>query len=98
PMANNVDQRLMLVHVDFGSVNDTSRTKREAAQRLIDRLRVIPGVLDIVPDAVFARTSRLAVHPDDRGSATLAAEPFTISVVGARPGYFRLVDMPMVRG
>jgi predicted permease len=97
-MANNVDQRLMVLRVDFGSVNDTSRATRNAAQRLIDQLRMIPGIVDIVPDAIYARTSRLVVHPDDRGASIAAAEPFQIVVVGARPRYFSLVDMPMVRG
>ena len=97
-MANNVDQRLMLVNVDLGSVNDTSRTRREAARRLSDQLRVVPGVVDIVPDAVYARSSRLVVHAEDRSSSAAAAEPFNMIVVGARPGYFTLIDMPMVRG
>jgi putative ABC transport system permease protein len=97
-MANHVDQRLMVLNVGFGSVNDTSRAKREMTRRLVDQLSVIPGVVRVVPDAGYARTARLAVHSDDRGPSIAAAEPFNISVVGARPGYFPLVDMPMVRG
>jgi predicted permease len=97
-MANDVDQRLIFLRVDFGSVNDVSTARRASAQRLIDRLREIPGVVNVVPDAVYVRTARLAVHPDDRGSTSAAAEPFNINVVGTRPGYFKLIDMPMVRG
>lgn len=49
-MANDVDQHLITLSVAFRADNATPKAQRASAQRLMDRLRVMPGVV-----GVFAR-------------------------------------------
>ena len=91
-MANGVDQRLIYLRVD------RHRVSMVEVQRLMDRMRGLPGVVQVIPDALHIRAGRVAVHPDDRGSSTDAAESFQGEINGAQPGYFDMFDIPIVRG
>ena len=68
-------------------------------QRLATRIAEIPGVTEVLPDAIRRlREATFVVRAEDRGALPRAHDPIVASVNAARPGYFALLGVPLLRG
>jgi predicted permease len=97
PMAPGVEQHVLRVGFQI-FVSGSSEEKRIALERFRTRVEQLPGVVDVVPAAQVTLGSQLMVHPADRGSLARASEPVGGTIEGTSPGYFRILDIPILRG
>jgi predicted permease len=95
-LPNGVSERVL--RLSIGSVPGTDAEKSTALQRVERRLSELPGVVQAVPDADPLRLATLSVHPDDRGLLPQASSPVQVDMQLVRPGYFTMLDAPLVRG
>ena len=89
-MANGVDTRLIALRMGVNG--------REGWERVEEKLRALPGVVGMLPDVMYFDYRKAVVHPSDRVESTRSMEPLTAQLNAASPGYFALLDLPMVRG
>jgi len=98
PMAPGVEQHVLTVGFQIFVTVGSSAEKRIALERFRTRVEQLPGIVDVVPAVPVTLGSELMVHPDDRGSLARASEPVGGTIEGASPGYFRILDIPILRG
>jgi putative ABC transport system permease protein len=58
----------------------------------------VPGVVQVLPDAEPFGFAMFSVHPDDRGTLPRASAPVRVDMQLVRPGYFSMLNAPLVRG
>ncbi len=88
--------RLVSVQVAWMSGRDIE-TMRANAARILERFRAVPGVAGAVFAGGGYGLTNFTVHPHDRGVGA-TADPFDVRLQGAPPGYFKLMDIPIMRG
>jgi predicted permease len=98
PLSRAMSQRV--IDIEFRPLTNTgARSQRvEAVDSLIPRIAERPEVLDAVPDAT-AFAIRGVVAPDRRlPNAKADSIPTIVHVEGAAPGWFSLLDVPILLG
>jgi hypothetical protein len=95
-LPNGVPDRVL--RVSIGAMPGTNAEQSAALQRVERRVGALPGVVQVVPDADPLRLATLSVHPDDRGRLPRASSPVQVEMQLVRPGYFSMLDAPLVRG
>ena len=70
----------------------------EAVDSLIPRIAERPGVVAATPDAGRIATRRVVATDRPVPDTTLDAVPTTVSLVGTAPGWFSIVDVPIILG
>jgi predicted permease len=97
PQPKEPDRALRLV-IQAQSIPGSDSASDAALERLAKRIAEIPGVTGVLPDAVLALRATFAVRSEDRGSLARANDPIVAYVNAARPGYFALLGVPLLRG
>jgi predicted permease len=82
--------------VAFNTVDVSER--RGEMEAITQRIRMQPGVVDVVPEPRAFAVRNITLLPTDGGGGPRAAEAVRVFVEGATPGYFRLLDVPIVLG
>ncbi|HEY7393901.1 MAG TPA: ABC transporter permease, partial [Gemmatimonadaceae bacterium] len=98
PMAPGVEQHVLRVGFQVFVTVGSNEEKRIALERFRTRVEQLPGVIDVVPAVQGTVLSQLMVHPADRGSRARASEPVRGTIEETSPGYFRILDLPILRG
>jgi ABC-type lipoprotein release transport system permease subunit len=98
PMAPGVEQHVLRVGFQVFVTVGSNEEKRIALERFRTRVEQLPGVIDVVPAVQGTVLSQLMVHPADRGSLARASEPVRGTIEETSPGYFRILDLPILRG
>jgi predicted permease len=71
--------------------------RREAVDSLIPRIAAHPEVTGVAPDAIWSATRGFIASTPD-GVPRIDSMPTTIVVEGAAPGWFALLDIPLLLG
>lgn len=97
PMSADVSQRV--VSVGFRPLTQTGAPgqRREAVDSLMPRIASLPEVTGVVPEAA-AFTVRNIVAIDRTSGARPDSTPTSVHVEGAAPGWFALLDVPILLG
>jgi putative ABC transport system permease protein len=93
-----IPERVLELRIDPRSLNGTAAERNEALDRLTRRIGELPGVVKVIPDAGWLRASTISVRDEDRGRLARAADPVIAQVEAIRPGYFAMLDVPLLRG
>jgi len=72
--------------------------KIASIRALTERLKTETGILAIVPEPSAFRITHITVLPEDRGNGPRAEEPTRVHVEGTAPGYFAMLEIPILRG
>ena len=72
--------------------------KEKLAATMKDRIAQLPGVERVVHEPAATRIVRVSVVPEDRGNGERAAEAKRVHVEGTAPGYFGMLEIPILRG
>jgi predicted permease len=98
PGPSAVSEYIVSARFRFPSRLESPNQSRQAVDSLVPRIAALPGVVAVTPDAsAFALrnvTPVDAVASSDRTSA----DPISVNVEGTPPGYFALLDVPIVLG
>ncbi|MGH7638592.1 MAG: FtsX-like permease family protein, partial [Gemmatimonadaceae bacterium] len=97
PMRPEVSEHV--TRVTFRPLNRTGapEQRREAVEALIPRLAALPEVSGVVPEASWLTVRRFAYSVPGAGGKEDTAHT-TLSVEGAAPGWFEVLDVPIVLG
>ncbi|MGH7679736.1 MAG: FtsX-like permease family protein, partial [Gemmatimonadaceae bacterium] len=97
PMAPDVSQRV--ISVGFRPLTQTGAPgqRREAVDSLRSRIASLPEVTGVVPEAA-AFSIRDIIATDRVAGARSGSTPTTVRVEGAAPGWFALLDVPILLG
>lgn len=87
-----------VIRVRFDALYRQSDSSIAHLQRVMQQVASTPGVISVVPDANGFSLEELTVHPDDRGDRPQAALSFRAHMEATSPGYFALLDVPILRG
>jgi len=98
PLPHGVSQRILKLDLDLGSMPGLVTAKNAAADRLALRIAQTPGVASVVPEPVFLRQTTLIVRAEDRDPVAGAPDHLTALIEFVTPGYFDLLDVPLLRG
>lgn len=97
-LAPGVEEHVITVQFrGYVSVGSTAE-KRVALERFRSSVEQLPGVVDVVAGTMSTVGTSLLVHPDDRGSLARASEPLIATRDVTMPGYFRILNIPILRG
>jgi predicted permease len=97
-LAPGVEEHVMTVQFrSFGGIGSKA-DKRAALERFRASVVQLPGVVDVAMGTMSTVGTSLMVHPDDRGTLARAAEQVTATRDVTMPGYFKILDIPMLRG
>lgn len=80
------------------TVPGTAADRTAALQRVERRIAELPGVVQVLGDVEPFGFATFSVHPDDRGTLPRASMPVRIDMQLVRPGYFSMLNAPLVRG
>jgi putative ABC transport system permease protein len=94
----NVPDHVLRLGLYAGTIPGSYAQRLAALDRLSHRLDEIPGVAGVVPDASLLRSATLSVRKEDRGSLARANDPIAVDLMISKPGYFRLLSVPLLRG
>jgi predicted permease len=95
-LPNGMPDRVL--RISLGAMPGTSAEQSAALQRVERRISELPGVVQVIADADPLRLATVSVHPDDRGRLPRASSPVQVDMQLVRPGYFSMLDAPLVRG
>ena len=87
-----------VLRVGLWTVPGTAAERAAALQRVERRIAQLPGVVQVMGDVEPLRWATLVVHPDDRGALPRASMPVQADMQLVRPGYFSMLNAPLVRG
>lgn len=92
PAPSAVSEYVISARFRFPSRAENLRQGLQAVDSLAPRIATLPGVVAVTPDAsAFAIRSVTA-------AGAVAADPIRVNVEGTPPGYFSLLDIPIVLG
>ncbi len=97
PMRPELSERV--IKLTFRPLTETGAPgqRREAVDSLIPRIAAHPEVTGVVPDARWFLTRGFAAH-DSVSPAGKGRSYTTLTVEGAAPGWFALLDVPILLG
>jgi predicted permease len=98
PVTHTIDDRIVLLDFDVLSGNRSQQQRVDDMRRLRARLAAVPGVVGALAYSEGASSFDVFVHPDDRVVGSAHAQSFRVYTRDAPPGYFALMDIPLVRG
>ncbi|MGH9884055.1 MAG: FtsX-like permease family protein, partial [bacterium] len=87
-----------VLRINVWTVPGTAAERSAALQRVERRIAELPGVVQVLGDADWLRWATLSVHPDDRGTLPRASMPVQVEMQLVRPGYFSMLNAPLLRG
>jgi len=91
--------RVLRLTIQARSIPGPDSVAVASLERLATRIAEIPGVTEVLPDAIRrVREATFVVRAEDRGALPRAHDPIVASVNAARPGYFALLGVPLLRG
>jgi putative ABC transport system permease protein len=103
-----VDTRIASLSFDIGEVivrggsviagSASLEEYRTTVERVVERLRSLPGVVGAVPDREGVPHERLTVSPEHRVPGRTYSEAMRFVSEGTAPGYFALMGVPIIRG
>src|SRR5438046_8526800 len=79
-------------------LSDAYRMRAARVDEALRRMAALPGVVTIVRSAGGSTTMQLTVVAEDRGWLLRASAPVEVRVESPGPGYFALLEIPIVRG
>ena len=95
-LPNGIPERVL--RITIGSIPGTQAERSAALQRVERRIGELPGVVRVVADVERLRFATMTVHADDRGPLPRAGSPVEVDMHLVRPGYFSMLDAPLLRG
>jgi len=95
---DRVAERVITASFRVASNTVDMRERQPDIDALAERIAMQPGVVGVVPDARAFAIRNITLLPTDGGSGPLAGEAVRVFVEGATPGYFGLLDVPIVLG
>jgi predicted permease len=87
-----------VLRISLWTVPGTAAERAASLQRLERRIAELPGVVQVLGDVEPFGFATFSVHPDDRGTLPRASMPVRIDMQLVRPGYFSMLNAPLVRG
>jgi predicted permease len=94
----DVGSRVVEVRFQISAGASTTATRRASARAVMDRMGQEAGVTAIVPEPAGFLIRNVGVAPADRGDGPRANEEIRLVVEGTSPGYFALMEIPIVLG
>jgi predicted permease len=98
PLPHRVAERILKLDLDLSSIPGSATQKTLATDRLEARIAQTSGVVSIVPERGYFGQATIGVRSEDRGPVAGAGDPVTSVMQAVVPGYFNLLDVPLLRG
>lgn len=95
-LPNGVPEQVL--RIGIGTPPGSNAERSAMRERVERRIGELPGVVQVLGDAEHLRYATLSVHADDRGPLPRAGSPVEVEMQLVRPGYFSMLDAPLVRG
>jgi predicted permease len=87
-----------VLRVSFRAVPGTPAERSAALERVEKHIAELPGVVQVLGDIDPQGSATFEVHRDDRGTLPRASMPVHVDVQLVRPGYFSMLNAPLLRG
>jgi predicted permease len=93
-----VHDQVAKFRIDVGLLGGSPDQRGAAMQRMFARIREVPGVVTVLPDADLGAPMMFAVPEQDRVAGTESGKEIHAGYQLVRPGFFKLLDVPLLRG
>lgn len=97
-LAENVQEQVVKFRIDQSSLAGGPEERVAALQRLVTHIRETPGVVSVLPDAAKFWEMKFAVPEQERVAGPEAGKEVMVGYYRARPGFFKLLDVPLLGG
>jgi predicted permease len=98
PAPSAVSENVVSARFRFPARLENPSQSRQAVDSLVPRLTLLPGVLAVVPDASAFAIRNITPVDGTNARDHAPADPVRVNVEGTPPGYFALLDVPIVLG
>ena len=93
-----VASRLITLRLDTRAGTGAVADKQRDIEAVVEAVRRVPGVVAMLPEAVGYQIEGLVVDSADRRPGAREAASYRVHLEATSPGYFALLDIPIIRG
>jgi hypothetical protein len=97
-LPEQVREQVVKFSIDQASLAGGPEERVAALQRMFTRIREIPGVVSVLPDAGKRWEMKFTVPERERVGGPRAGREVMVGYYMARPGFFKLLDVPLLGG